>query len=660
MSHFELANDPAAIDAFVTSQNARTDAALRDADYDADVAKAARIMGSAAHLRGLSRRGAWIYNFQTTADHPRGVWRRRADDGTMHPETGWDIVFDLDAYCDDTGADWHWRGAPTCPDNPERVLLRLSQGGSDQTLTREFDCSTKAFVDGGFSFGPERGHVGWLDIDTVLWSSASDGDETESSWPGVVRKVTRGATTGDALFRAEPGDLLVSGYHVEDAAGQRTICVARIHAIGQQEVFRLTESGTDRLPTPNDTMVQHNATHYAYVVKDQGGPKGALMLGQNGGSAARVVMRVEQRQAIDGALFLKDWALWTLMDNMRPRLFAISLLDAAASPVEIPWPVQAEAAYFGYHSAVPSQDETLQINVQGFLTPPQSFTCDLSDGLDRIAWTELWQEPQEFDASGLEVRFLEAVSEDGTLVPYHLVLPKDAAGDVPVLLYGYGGFNVSMAPGYDPSTGALWLQKGCGYAIAYIRGGGEFGPDWHRAAQRQHRHRAFEDFAAIASDMVDRGITRAGRVACHGGSNGGLLTGVMLTRYPDRFGAVWTSVGVHDMLGFHSFPAGRAWIDEYGDPEQAEDAAWLRAYSPMHNVVDQSVTAYPECLVETSDFDDRVDPSHSRRFAALLAEAGQNSLFVEHKGGHGGSSSIHDRARAQAIGYSFLRKALRI
>lgn len=658
-----LRDDPAEIHRFVTEQNARTETALKDAAFEAAAQAAAQILASEAHLPGLSRRGAWLYTFRKTAAQPRGVWQRRREDGVVEAQSGWETVFDLDAYCAAEGSDWHWAGAPTCPEDPDRVLIALSQGGSDQKRYQEYDCAARAFVEGGFSFGPERGHVAWLDRDTVLWSSALQGDATNSSWPGVVRRVARGQEpqAGEELYRAAPTDLLASGYAIRARDGGRIPCTTRIPNIGEQEITLLTASGPVTLPTPSDTTAVHSDTHYAFVVKGKGGPVGALMLGAIGGAPARVIVDPGPRQAIGMVDILQDWLIWGLRDAaLRPRFFALALDAPEAEAVEIRLPEPADAAYLYGHSAVDNGDETLQLNLQGFLTPPRSYTFDLSKGPEAIAWRPLWSEPAEFNADGHEVRLLEATSDDGTKVPYHLVVPRDAPADVPVLLYGYGGFNVSMLPHYAALTGRLWLQPGGAFVQAHIRGGGEFGPDWHKAAKQQNRHKAFEDFAAIAQDLVARGITTAGRIACNGGSNGGLLTGVMLTRYPERFGAVWTNVGVHDMLGFHEFPAGRAWIDEYGDPDDAEDAAYLRSYSPLHNVVEADRRAYPPCLVETADFDDRVDPSHSRRFAARLAEAGQDMLYAEHKGGHGGSSSAIDRARNIALGYSFLRHALGI
>jgi len=237
-------------------------------------------------------------------------------------------------------------------------------------------------------------------------------------------------------------------------------------------------------------------------------------------------------------------------------------------------------------------------------------------------------------------------------------LPIERAGPLPVLQYGYGGFSVALGPSYQRLSGPLWLTRGGAYVLAYIRGGSEFGASWHLAAKRENRARAFEDFAAVASDLVDRGYSTPEKIACSGGSNGGLLCSVMLTRYPDRFGAIWASVAVTDMLRYHLFPAGAGWMDEYGDPDAEPDRTWLKAYSPVHNVAPSNETTYPPALIVTNDSDDRVDPSHSRRFAALLEEAAQPLTFLSRAGGHAGGGNLHEMAQNQALGFAFLRKTI--
>ncbi|MGL5008674.1 MAG: prolyl oligopeptidase family serine peptidase, partial [Paracoccaceae bacterium] len=343
-------------------------------------------------------------------------------------------------------------------------------------------------------------------------------------------------------------------------------------------------------------------------------------------------------------------------ENLQPRVMVLDL-TGDGGPQELPLPEPAEVMWVGTYDANPmGGDGTLTLDLSGFLTPRKTYLFDLKKGIEGIDYELLMAQPALFDASGHEVELLTAVSDDGTEVPYHLVRPKGQKGPVPVLLYGYGGFGAAMGPGYSMVTGKMWLERGGAYALAYIRGGGEFGPDWWTVAKGAGRHKAFEDFASIAGDLAVRGLSTPAQIACHGGSNGGLLCGVMLTRYPERFGAVWANVGVMDMLRFHLFPSGAGWIDEYGDPDDPAGAAWLRAYSPLHNV--RGTPPYPAALIDTSESDDRVHPSHSRRFAAALRAAGQDSLFYSHAGGHGGGGGSHEKARELALGYAFMRKAV--
>jgi prolyl oligopeptidase len=331
-------------------------------------------------------------------------------------------------------------------------------------------------------------------------------------------------------------------------------------------------------------------------------------------------------------------------------------LETGGEGQEVPVPEGTENFWIGIFDANPmGGDGTLVLNMSGFLTPSRSYLFDLKKGVAGITYRPLMSQPARFDATGLTVELLMARSDDGTEVPYHLVRPA-GDGPVPVMLYGYGGYAVSLDAGYDAITGKLWLERGNAYAFAHIRGGGELGPEWWTVAKGPGRHKAFEDFAAIASDLVARGVSTPEQIGCHGGSNGGLLCGVMLTRYPERFGAVWANVGVHDMLRYHLFPSGRGWIDEYGDPDDPKAAAWLQAYSPFHNV--DATRPYPPAFIDTSDSDDRVHPSHSRRFAAALRAAGKDVLFYSHAGGHGGGGGSTEKAREMALGYAFMRQAL--
>ncbi|MEM9062401.1 MAG: prolyl oligopeptidase family serine peptidase [Pseudomonadota bacterium] len=662
----ELERDEAAIEAFVATENARTEAALCDDAYARDVETATRILESPDTLPGLARRGAWLYTFRQTAANPRGRWLRLPETERAEPDADWQVVFDLDDFCAESGEIWHWRGAATAWFDPDRVLLCLSLNGSDHCRFVEFDCKSRSMVDGGFDLGPEKGGAEWLDPDTLLWATAKGDAATSSGWAGQIRRLPRGTSPDDApvLFEAERDDLLVRPYVVLTADRTPVACVSRYTDIGQERVTLLDGPfGRLTLPAPADTLVWNTADHYAYIVQRSGGAPGALMLGRIGETDERCIFTPEPRRSVDpySLVFSGQWMLWIVSDELRRSVQALDLSDPEAEPVTLDLPDGAESIYVGYHDAIgPAADGTLQLRSSGFLQPSTTRLFNLKAGSDGIEWRLLREEPEAFDASGLAVRLVHAVSDDGTRIPYHLVLPDgaDTGGDLPVLLYGYGGFGASVAPGYDRLNGALWLSRGGAYALAHIRGGGEFGPDWHLAAKAKGRDLAFQDFAAVASDLATRGLTRPDRIACHGASNGGLLCGVMLTRYPERFGAVWSSVGVFDMVRFHVFAAGMAWRDEYGDPDVPDEHAYLQSYSPLHNVPAAGATL-PPTLIDTSSHDDRVDASHARRFAAALRASGHVPWFFEHgDGGHGGGGATTARARELALGYAFLRHAL--
>lgn len=654
--HAALETDAATIDGFVQEENARTKAAFMGAAFEGDAARVAAILENPDRIGGLSRRGDWLYTFKQTAKNPRGLWLRRPQDAPIEANTGWQTVFDVDAFCAETGGDWHWRGAATAHFDPGHVLLQLSQGGSDQTRLIEFHCDTGIAL-GGFDLAPSRSSANWLDRDTLIWSSAAEGDAADTSWPGTVRLLRRDGSAQE-IFRVQPGDLRAYGYSLPTAEGGRLVAVSRGVAIGQAETILMLPDGPLVLPAPPDTTVSASASHYAYEIKEQGGTPGALMLGKIG-EAAQEVWAPKDRQAIQGAFLLQDWLVWEVRSNMAPELWVLSLTDPNAQPVQIQPPEPADVFFVGLHDAgfgpeAGTAASPLVMHIQGFLRSPVSYLFDLDQGPEGVRYTKLWAEPEMFDASGKTVELREAVSDDGTRVPYHLVRPE-TDGPVPTLIYGYGGFGVSMGPGYSPVNGTLWLERGGAYVMAYIRGGAEFGPDWHLQAKGAGRVKAFQDFAAIARDLAEAGLATPAQIGCHGGSNGGLLTGVMLNRYPDRFGAIWSAVGVYDMLRFHKFPAGRAWMDEYGDPDRVEDRAWLKAYSPIHTAPDGDL---PPALITTSDNDDRVDPSHARRYAAALQENGHAPWFYQHGGGHGGGGSSRARAAEQALGYGFLAKTL--
>lgn len=660
----ELATDAAAIAAFVDRENARAEAAFASPRRTADQDAIQQILEAPDALPGVARRGNFIYTFRQTAEHPRGLWLRLPEHVTPDPGAPWQTVFDLDAFCAQTGMVWVWRGAQTSPFNAAQVLIQLSQDGSDLMRSLEFDLDTCSFVPGGFDFGPDRSDAHWAGPDSLIVSSAAAGDATRSGWPGALRRLDRGGTLSNAplICRTEAANLMISGWISRLGGAEWTEVRIEAPEINMERVTLLRPDHPPvMLPNPPDTTVCFNYRHCAWIANETGAhASGTLVICRHDGSGLRVLFTPSPGAAVQpwAMFFIGDWLVWTEMRHLRPHIWVLDTREAAAAPQEIIPPVAAETLWIHQFDVQPdSGDGTLILTATGYLTPNQSWLFDLSRGVDGIQFRLLHADPARFDASGCRVELWTATSEDGTKIPYHIVLPRGHEGrnDLPVLQYGYGGFGDSLTPWYNALFGKTWIEAGGAYVEAHIRGGGEFGPAWHSQAKGAGRVHAFADFAAVAADLVARGITTPDRIACHGASNGGLLCGVMLTRYPERFGAVWASVGVHDMLHFTMFPAGHAWIDEYGDPDDPEAREWLSSYSPLHNIPDRPL---PAALIDTSHRDDRVDPSHSRRFAAALLAAGKNVFFIEHRGGHGGGGASYETAREMACGLAFLRYAL--
>jgi prolyl oligopeptidase len=677
--HLERDDDPLTLQ-FVAERGAQSERFLVTPEFEADQAAIKALIEREDRLIQAVRRGRWLFDFRRSADHPLGVWRRLPADREPLPKAPWETIFDLDAFCAAEGKPWLWRGAITCPWEPTRVLLCLSDGGSDLGRLLEFDCETKALVEGGFDTPPARCHATWLSRDEIAYFGSIDRlSSTRSGWPRVGRRLRRGEPPEKAplLYATADTDVygsclvfdpVLAGIARKGRAKPIRLFITG-HEIGSVSVFvKEQDFSLRRLDLPKEIDVQLNYSYCLWLAKtSERIPAGSLALqplpreaDDSGAEAMRILFTPGERQSVSQFLLMREWCVFIVSDNLIPRLFVFDLTkkDAEVREVALPQDIQTATAWPLY-SDLHLGDDTLQIYGEGFLQPPAAYRLDLPNRKKPLKLVHTAGSPNYFDASGMTTELLEATSEDGTKVPYRLVLPHQwTEGQLPVLMYGYGGFDVSLQPHYSGVIGR-WLEQGGAYVQAYIRGGGEFGPNWHRTAKGQGRHKSFADFAAIARDLVARGYTVAERIAANGGSNGGLLTGVMLTRYPRHFGAIWCQVPVLDMSRFHVFPAGQAWIDEYGNPDQTADRDYLLSYSPLHNIKPASQIAYPPVYIESSSNDDRVHPSHARRFAARLEEFGHHPLFHEFgSGGHGGDGASTELAARIAFGYSFLRQAI--
>ncbi len=668
--------------AWVKEQNTRTDAVLKaDPRYEGFRRDALAILTAQDRIPSPRFRAGGIDNFWQDAGHVRGVWRRTTLESYRSGAPQWETVLDIDALAKAETANWIYKGASCLDPDEVRCLVSLSDGGKDAVVVREYDTAKKAFVEGGFSIPTGKHRISWLDADTLLVATDfGPGTLTESGYPFIVKALKRGETLAQAreIYRgdAKDGGYGVSPSVLRNGAGEvLAVLVSRPLDTFRSETWlikdgrpvqlnlpeRVTVHGA--MGAPSDPLLVFSVEQAWDMAKMPIGP-GVLLrvklndLSPGDRSAAPIsnldpfVLVPEARQSVGDVRVFDDRIVVSLLDNVRGR--AVVLKSRGEFKWEralLPAP-ENSAVQLGSSSRSSGR---MFYTYEGFLTPS---TLALADVRSASAET-VRAAPARFDVSGHVVEQFEAVSRDGTKVPYFVTRPKAAKmdGSTPTLMFGYGGFQVSYPPAYKPEMGKLWLEQGGAYVVANIRGGGEFGPEWHQAALNGDRQRAFDDFAAVAEDIAKRKITSPEHLAIYGRSNGGVLTSVTLTQRPEIIGGAVIESPLVDMLRYHDLPPGASWMGEYGDPRIPEEAAWIAAYSAYQNL--QAGAEYPKPYITTNMRDDRVHPGHARKFAARMQAMGYDALYYENTdGGHSNDSDPLLNAERWARHYVYLSQAL--
>ncbi|MEU8518822.1 prolyl oligopeptidase family serine peptidase [Streptomyces sp. NBC_01216] len=645
--------------AWVAERNAETSAALTAGAGFAPLRERLReVLDASDRIPYTTRRGAHLYNFWRDADHVRGLWRRTTLEQYRKDVPEWEVLLDVDALAAAESEKWMWAGARVRSPEHDRALVCLSRDGGDAVVVREFDLATGTFVEDGFEVPEGKTRIGWIDADTVfVGADLGPGSLTEAGYPRTVRRWRRGTRLEDAplVFEADRSDVSAWGSH-DSTPGYERDFVGRSLDFFRGEQHLLTADGTLlRIDVPDDAEAYAHRRHLIVTLKSDwlGHPSGTLLaFGFDaflaGDRTAEVLFTPDRRTALAGHSWTRRHLILETLRDVTTHLEILTPLPDGGWTRAPRTDVPALSAVSVVDTDPDVSDEFF-LDVSGFLQPSALHRGVIGDD------SEILREvPARFDATGLSVEQFFATSRDGTRVPYFVVGPDHTvAGPGPALLYGYGGFEVSLTPFYSAVTGRAWLERGGTHVVANIRGGGEYGPAWHQAALGADRIRAFDDFAAVAADLVARGITTPGMLGAVGGSNGGLLMGAMLTRYPELFGALVAQVPLLDMLRFHRLLAGASWIAEYGDPDDEADRAHLSALSPYHRLTPDG--AYPPVLLMTSTRDDRVHPGHARKTAARLRELGHPVLFHENTGGgHAGAGDNEQAAHNQALVYTFL------
>ncbi|MFC4072288.1 prolyl oligopeptidase family serine peptidase [Actinoplanes subglobosus] len=642
---------------WVAERNAETLRAMADEDFAATRDAIREVLDSSDRIPFPGWRGdGFYYSFWQDGDHPRGLWRRTTPEQYRLAEPEWDVLVDVDALNEAEGENWTWSDVTVLRPGHDRCLISLSRGGADASVVREFDLVRRVFVTDGFTLPEAKSHVAWADADHVfVGTDFGPGSLTASGYPRIVKRWRRGTplTEAETVFEGDPADILVRGYRDATEGYQREFVVRLPTFFTREYHVRVPGGDLERIDIPEDADCDVHREWMLVRIRSSwtvGGvthPAGSLLVTPFGRREFTVLFRPDRRTSLNSWSWTRNHLLLVTMTDVRTEAFVLT--PGEPEWTREPLPSSGEFAQTWIVETDPDRDDAYLIASEGFLRP-----TTLSLGTVGGPVEVLKRQPEFFDPAGLEVRQFFAVSADGTRVPYFV-----AGGEKPgpALLSGYGGFEIALTPGYDAVIGRGWLARGGAYAVANIRGGGEYGPDWHRAALRENRLRAYEDFAAVAADMVARGITTPEQLGIKGGSNGGLLMGVMLTRYPELFGAVVASVPLLDMRRYTRLLAGTSWIAEYGDPDVESDWEFLREYSPYQNV--RPGRPYPPVLFSTSTRDDRVHPGHARKMAALMRDQGYEVAYYENvEGGHAGAADNDQAALVRALMLEFLWRRL--
>jgi len=667
--------------AWVNAENAKTLPVLSgDPRFAGLQAEALTILSAKDRIAAPSFIGTSVFNFWQDATHVRGIWRRTTLASYKTAAPVWETVLDIDALAKAEGKNWIWKGADCRPKTHDRCLVNLSNGGKDAVEVREFDLTTKSFVEGGFLLPEGKQGAEWLDADTlILTRDWGPGTTTDSGYGMVIKTLKRGQALGDAVevFRGQKSDVSARPNVLRDAAGNRVVLLTRATDFFHDETYLWDGQTARLLPIPQKVGVR-GLINGKLVLKIEepwtidvdamakSFPAGSLVAVSQAFLTKASDGKIEigndcdpcqllapgPRQSIDQVAVTDHRVVAVVYDNVRGSLVSLQHRGEFGVTSQTLPVIANGSVSLGSHS---DEGDQIFYSVEGFTTPTQLKLADAVSGASETVKAL----PAQFEGGNLEVEQKFATSKDGTKVPYFLIHPKGHKhdGSNPTLLHAYGGFNLSKLPVYDPLIGKLWLEKGGSYAVANIRGGGEFGPAWHDAALKANRQRAFDDYYAVAEDMIARKITSPRHLGAYGRSNGGLLMGVALTQRPDLWNAVVVESPLLDMIRYTVLPAGASWIGEYGDPDIPAERAFIEAYSPYQNL--KAGVKYPLAYITTSTKDDRVHPGHARKFAAKLDDLKVDHLYFENTdGGHANGADPKSNARRWALHYTYLSRQL--
>jgi prolyl oligopeptidase len=651
--------------AWVKEQNAKSLAVLKaDPRYQSNYDFILKVLDAKDRIPYGNLDHQFVFNFWQDAEHPKGVWRRTTIADYASAEPKWDILIDVDKLAADENENWVWKGEQ-CSPALTRCLINLSRGGGDAVVVREFDLKTKAFVKDGFFLKEAKSDVALVDDDTVMFGTDfGPGSLTTSGYPRIVKIWHRGEKIEDAktLVEGKESDVGISPTVLRNGDQSLSLIVNAPSFFEQEYYVAGSEGAWRKMPLiPTTAQLQgFYKNNLLFTLREDWTPPGGKKIAKGSliatpvivpgakKAAVAVIFTPGARSSIDAVATGRDAVYVSIYDNVVGSAHAFRFADGKWSNKKLDLPSGGSAHIISANDFGPEA----YFSYESFLKPSTLYADDGSD-----APKEIKALPPRFNASGLQTVQYEAKSKDGTKIPYFVVRRGDVKGPTPTILYGYGGFQISETPSYSERFGKLWETQGGTFVLANIRGGGEFGPAWHEAALKYHRQRAFDDFAAVAADLIKRKITTPAQLGIMGGSNGGLLVSTVMTQHPELLGAVVCQVPLIDMLAYTHIGAGASWIAEYGDPADPKMAAYIRTYSPYQNV--SAKKTYPPVFFVTATSDDRVTPVHARKMAARMMEQGHSVMFYENTdGGHAAAANHKQAAEMWALSFVYLAREL--
>ncbi|MGJ8655276.1 MAG: prolyl oligopeptidase family serine peptidase [Akkermansiaceae bacterium] len=656
----------------VKSWNKRTlDRLEADPRFQVMEAEALEILNSKDKIPYVSYRGGEVHNFWQDATHVRGIWRKSNLESYLSDTPTWETILDIDALSKAEGKNWVYKGSDHLAPDYELAILSLSDGGKDAVVRREFNVKTKSFVDGGFEVPESKGRTDWLDADhLVIGTDFGPGTLTDSGYPMIAKLWKRGTPLTDAIEigRGETADVSYRASVFELSDGRREIVTTRGITFYESETFWLPRkkdgsiSNAIKFPIPRKSYIRGEFKGQILLLLNEnwrGHQSGELVsfsiddFMQDGKIPnTSLVYAPDAKSSIGSLGVTKSKLLLSTTTDVKGSAHAFDWNGKLWASKKLDFPANGSVS-IGFTN---DKEDIAFISTESFLTPDTLWTLN-TNTMKKAQAKSL---PDWFDADSMLAEQFFSTSTDGTKVPYFVIRKKDQPknSSAPTLLYGYGGFKISLNPSYSATRGKLWIERGGVYVLANIRGGGEYGPKWHQAGLKTNRQKIYDDFISVAEDLIDKKITSPAHLGIEGGSNGGLLMGVMFTQRPDLFNAVICSVPLLDMMRYHTLLAGASWVGEYGNPEDPQEGKFLRSISPYHNISPN--TDYPEIFFLTSTKDDRVHPAHARKMAKRLEDQGHKFLYYENiDGGHSAAANLKETAKRMALQHTYLLQKLK-